>query len=192
MGYAYDAFFSYKRDDESDDWHRRVKEKLAFWLKLNLGTPVNIFFDTKEIRTGEEWRDVVRDALKTSKCIVCVWSPLYFQSQWCLSEWQTFSAREEISHRTLVMPASYFDGKTFPPNARKKQFSDFSKYASTLPRFWDTEFAVEFENTALKPFADDLANLIRGAPTYSDTFPIVEVKEDDVQPPGAIGRPADE
>ena len=30
MPYVYDAFFSYKRDRESDAWHEKVKAKLEF------------------------------------------------------------------------------------------------------------------------------------------------------------------
>ena len=50
MAYEYDAFFSYKRDHESDEWHERVKDKLIFWLKQELGRQdIRIFFDTEEI-----------------------------------------------------------------------------------------------------------------------------------------------
>jgi hypothetical protein len=48
MAYQFDAFFSYKRDPESDDWHERVKDKLTFWLKQYLGrSDVSIFFTAR-------------------------------------------------------------------------------------------------------------------------------------------------
>ena len=189
MQYQYDGFFSYKRDRESDDWHERVKNKLAFWLKQELQKQdVRLFFDREEIRTGMRWRQKLADALKQSKCIICLWSPLYFQSKWCISEWKTFVVREEQSHRQLVMPASYFDGATFPTAASATQFSDFSQFASTMPKFWDTEPAVKFEELLLRPFARDLAAIIRNAPAYDDGFPIVEAPDDEVQQEETIGR----
>jgi TIR domain len=191
MAYEYDAFFSYKRDRESDEWHERVKNKLIFWLKQELQRQdVRIFFDTEEIRTGARWRQKLADALKKSRCIVCVWSPLYFQSQWCISEWKTFIQREQQTQRDLVMPASYFDGETFPPDATAKQFLDFSTFASTMPKFWETELAVHFEEQLLKPFAHDLAAMVRSAPPYNDAFPIVEVPNHQVADAGTIERTA--
>jgi TIR domain len=93
MSYLYDAFFSYKRDTQSDFWHQMVKDKLAHWLRVELGQPeVKIFFDTEEIHTGDRWRQKIAHALTHSKCLVCVWSPYYFQSKYCVSEWLPHSA----------------------------------------------------------------------------------------------------
>lgn len=188
MSYEYDAFFSYKRDRESDEWHKTVKDKLIHWLKQDLNKPdVRIFFDTEDIRTGMRWKQKLAHALKRSRCIICVWSPLYFQSKWCVSEWKTFVDREQQTNCELVMPASYFDGHSFPAEATAKNFSDFSRFASTMPKFWQTELAVDFEEQLLKPFAADLAALIRNAPPY-DAFPIVEVPDGEVKGSGIIGR----
>jgi hypothetical protein len=57
LPYQYDVFFSYKRDPESDAWHQKVKDELAYWLKMELNRPkVNIFFDTEDIRSGQRWQ----------------------------------------------------------------------------------------------------------------------------------------
>jgi hypothetical protein len=192
MGYQYDAFFSYKRDRESDAWHKRVKDTLTYWLKLELGqVDVPIFFDTTEIRGGMQWSPTLTDALRRSKCLICFWSPLYFQSKWCVSEWLTFVERSERLHRPLILPASYFDGENFPPRARAVQFLDFSEFASTMPRFWDTEAAVRFEKERIQPFARDLAALIRQAPPFDESFPLIEAPDNQVLPEVTIGRIAD-
>ena len=71
MAYEYDVFFSYKRDPESDDWHEKVKARLEFWLKQELEKQdVRIFFDKEDIKTGDQWRERLSDALKQSRCIV--------------------------------------------------------------------------------------------------------------------------
>ncbi|WP_158219812.1 toll/interleukin-1 receptor domain-containing protein [Ideonella sp. A 288] len=192
MTYAYDAFFSYKRDRESDAWHRRVKDKIAYWLRLELArTDVRIFFDDEEIRTGSRFSAKIADSLRRSKCLVCVWSPLYFRSSWCLSEWQSFLQREVNYGAQLIIPASFHDGETFPDTAKAIQTLDFSEFASTMPRFWDTESAVRFEESRLRPFARDLAALIRAAPPYDEAFPVLIASEHDTQPELPIGRIAD-
>lgn len=189
MDYQYDAFFSYKRDPQSDIWHEAVKDKLAFWLRMELNQPdVRIFFDKEEIRTGVRWRQKISDALRHSKCLVCVWSPCYFQSKWCISEWWTFREREQIYQCDLVLPASYHDGDFFPCEAQDKQWADFSHYTSTVPSFWNSTLADEFERAYLKVFARDLAALIRGAPAYRDDFPIVEVMDNQIKGEDIIGR----
>ena len=192
MDYEYDVFFSYKRDAQSDGWHHAVMEKLKFWLKQELNKlDVPVFFDTEEIRTGVRWRSKLADALKSSKTMICVWSPLYFQSPWCVSEWKTFAERESRYDKELVVPASYHDGDCFPLEAKAKQMLDLSNYTSTAARFWETELAVEFDMKYLKRFAKDVAALVRKAPPFDPNFPLVEVPQKELSPPPVIARIAD-
>ncbi|MCC6200365.1 MAG: toll/interleukin-1 receptor domain-containing protein [Moraxellaceae bacterium] len=192
MSYKYDVFFSYKRNPESDAWHQKVMMILQFWLKQELHKPnLTVFFDQEDIHTGNRWQAKLGGALKTSKVIVCIWSPLYFQSKWCVSEWKTFSVREDSCQRELIMPASFIDGESFPAPARARAFADFSHYTSVLPTFWDTQLAVNFESEYLKKFAKDLASLVRQAPPFDPNFPVVEAADNEVLSEGVIGRIAD-
>jgi hypothetical protein len=193
MPYQYDVFFSYRRDPENNDWHKRVKDKLIHHLKFELNSEeVVAFFDTEEIKSGERWRKKIQLALQSSKCIVCIWSPRYFNSKWCVSEWLTFERRSETCGVDLICPARYHDGQHYPGTARDRQSPDFSGYTSTLPRFWDTERAVEFERNYLMPFARDLAGIITAAPQFNPNFPIVEAPDDVVAQDKHIGRVADD
>jgi hypothetical protein len=181
-GYQFDAFFSYKRDRHSDRWHENVKDKLAFWLRQELNREdVRIFFDTEGVRTGMRWSERLSEALRRSKCLICIWSPLYFRSQWCVSEWMTFVERSRLCNSRLVMPAAYFDGQNFPADARSIAHLDFSEYTSTMPRFWNTKSAVRFEKECIKPFASDIAEIIRRAPPYDDAFPVHWAVESAIQ-----------
>jgi hypothetical protein len=192
MSYQYDAYFSYKRDPESNTWHQRVKDTLLHWLRNDLDQPhVAIFFDTEDIRTGQRWQAKLRTALKSSKCAVCVWSPLYFRSKWCVSEWTTFEQRGQRLGMDLVIPARYHDGEHYPRPARNRQSVDFSDYASTMPRFWDTERAVDFERSLLRPFARDLAAIIRSAPPFDPEFPLVEAEDELIVQDARITRVGD-
>ena len=96
-----------------------------------------------------------------------------------------------MTQRELVMPASFFDGETFPPRALERQFLKFNDFTSTMPSFWTTALADMFERERLKPFAHDLANLIRNAPGYDDAFPVEEALDEQVEDEKTIERPAD-
>jgi TIR domain len=192
VSYQYDAFFSYKRDPESDEWHLRVRDKLAYWLKLDLNQTPRIFLDTEDIRTGQRWHNKLEAALRTSKCIVCIWSPLYFKSKWCVSEWTTFERRGQALGLDLVIPARYYDGEHYPSLAKQRQSPDFSDYTSTMPQFWKTEYAVEFERKLIQPFARDLAASIRLAPRFDPNFPIVEADDSLILKDTRIDRISDD
>ena len=194
MGYEYEAFFSYRRDKESDEWHHKVKEKIRFWLMKELGDKnVEIFFDSEQIKTGDRWQEKIADGLKRSKCFIGIWSPDYFKSRWCLSEWRSFIEREKKfkKRKSLIVPARYHDGSCFPTEALDFELADFRDYTSTMTFFWNTEDGYLFEKERLKEFAKNLAGKIRKAPEYSDEFPILIVDEGDVADQSTIGRVAD-
>lgn len=193
MSYEYDVFFSYKRDPESDGWHQRLKDKIAFWLKKeNYGEAARIFFDTEDIRTGQRWKQKLADALKKSKCIVCIWSPDYFKSKYCLSEWTTFEKRGSLLKMDLVVSAHFCDGENFPPAAKDRQSMNFEKYASTIPVFWETARADEFEQKHIRPFAKDIAAILNAQPPFQPDFPLDEAAEELLLPEAiTIGRISD-
>jgi len=92
-----------------------------------------IFVDLK-IETGSAWPDELRHALKTSRCILAVWSPEYFRSEWCLAEWHTFREREKVANmisnsnsRGLIYPVKFADGDHFPQAAKDVQQRDLTK-----------------------------------------------------------------
>jgi hypothetical protein len=80
--------------------------------------------------------------------------------------------------RDLVGPARYHDGDYYPSVAKERQAPDFSHYASTIPSFWDSQLAVEFEMRCLRPFAQDIAAIIRFAPEFQPDFPLVTAPDD--------------
>ncbi len=179
MPYAFDIFFSYKRNRLTRAWHEEVKERVCFYVRNELSlseNEFNVFFDTETIEAGDIFGDDIRDALKRSKCLVAIWSPDYFTSNWCLSEFHSFIERQKTRTNKLIIPASYHDGEHFPDLAKQIQFKNFNSYASTISAFWNTAAAVEFDKE-LKIFSKDIASKIRNAPNFDDNFPIVEVTE---------------
>lgn len=174
--YRYDVFFSYKRQDPTLPWMREVVAKLRFWLTEDLNRAAEVFVDESSIPIGKRWPDELKQAVKDSRCIVCVWSPSYFQSDWCVSEWQSFVAREklrDVEPRRLIAPLKFHDGEHFPQEAKETEWEDVAKYAITVPAFWGSPRAIEYEEK-LKSFANSVADMVRGAPHFRADWPIVE------------------
>ena len=176
-GYEFDVFFSYKRHALSIDWTRRVSTLFKFYLSHELNVPeARVFVDEESIELGEPWPEALQRALRRSKCLVCIWSPLYFQSDWCCSEWRSFQAREKMlaegETARLIAPLKFHDGEHFPQEAQSVQWTDVSKYNSTLSAFWSSARALELEDI-LKSFSADVAQMVRNAPAFRDNWPVV-------------------
>ena len=169
LDYEYDVFFSYKRHDLTLNWTREVSQRLKLWLTEELGgTQAEVFVDESCIEIGDKWPDSIKHALKHSRCMVCVWSPSYFQSTWCVSEWKSFLEREkmvEIAPHGLIAPLRFHDGEHFPTEARHVQSEDVALYAATVPAFWSSAKAIDLE-TKLKSFASAVAKIIQIAPPF--------------------------
>lgn len=179
MSYKYEIFFSYKRDDESNAWHETLKNKIVHWVREDVDIDeVRVFFDKEEIRAGHRWKQRISQALRDSKCLVAIWSPQYFRSPYCVAEWLSFHERSRRTNKLLIAPASRCDGTNFPSDAREFQIASFNDYALTVPSFWETIRAVEFEERLIKPFASDIASMIKDAPDHSIDFPIVDCEGD--------------
>ena len=192
MDYTYDVFISYKRQPLSDPWALGLVQQLEHWLSHELHYKANIFMDQEDINSGAKWRRKISDSLKKSRCLVGIWSPLYFESKWCVAEWESFIQRCERFDAELIVPARYFDGEHYPKLARDVQGPDFSDYTSNSPQFWRSEKFLEFE-PKLKKFASDVAKAVGSAPPYSDDFPLVEDPDNSLMiPRGKIGRPGDD
>lgn len=174
--YLYDVFLSYKRHELTLGWTRIVLPRLQFWLSQELGgREARIFVDETCIEVGEQWPIALQHALRHSRCMVGVWLPSYFQSAWCVSEWRSFRTREEMlgpGASPLIAPMRFHDGEHFPQEARETQWLDVAPYACTLPGFWNTTKAMEFEDN-LKVFAGRVATMVNTAPAFRPDWPLV-------------------
>lgn len=174
--YTYDVFFSYKRNVLTLPWTREVFSRLNLWLSEELDRKAEIFQDEASIEIGEVWPERLRNALKSSRCMVGIWSPSYFQSSWCVSEWRSFLERErivELRPYRLIAPLKFHDGEHFPEEARRVQWEDVAQYAFTVRAFWDSPKAMELEER-LKSFARSVAGIVNEAPPFRPDWPIVE------------------
>ncbi len=185
--YQYDVFISYKRDDLFQKWISTVVKHLGYWLAQELGVrEVKIFVDQECLEVGDLWPESLKSALKSSRCMVGIWSPSYFQSEWCMTEWESFLGREKLVNmgfHGLIAPVRFHDGEHFPPRAKQVQWLDFAPYTCPLDVFWSTPLAVEF-TSKIQELAKSVAAIIRRAPAYQHDWPIVQGTP---LPPPAVG-----
>lgn len=204
MPYTHDIFISYKRDQFKDSWLNEsfvpmfmyyVHEQIA----ATCGRPTQgIFFDqtavsndqrrldAKGLEPGDDWRNALRRAIKTSRCVVCLWSPLYFYSEWCKVEWSSFHQRALNTGRRLVVPMSVHDGLSFPDAAQALQAPDFSSFVRIGDGFKKTEAYQVFQER-MQAFAITVAECVHNAPEFDD-FPLAEAgpAPASVEPPGGL------
>jgi hypothetical protein len=186
MPYQYDIFLSYRRSPLRSEWLTEHFVPL-FWdivreeIAAETGrAPAGIFFDQSDlseetrkfdqygIEPGENWRNKLRGAIKSSRCMVALWSPLYFHSEWCLIEWKSFAERHRSSeHPDLLVPISVHDGDRFPSDAQAAQYIKFGDFVFVGPGYKKTEDYIEFQKQ-LRNLATRVARVVAGAPPWED------------------------
>lgn len=188
MAYQYDVFISYKNHHVTNPWVTKFEEKLRYWLTQELGgNEPEIFFDKESIETGSVWPKRLKDSVKASKCLLCIWTPEYFRSKWCLSEWLSFEERIiylENTPQPIILPICFHDGEHYPEQAKQRQSFDVRNYSNTNNAFWETQKAIELEDR-IKDLCRELAVAIRAVPDYNENFPIIVIDDENPNPPQA-------
>jgi hypothetical protein len=172
--YKHDAFLSYLRERPCGPW---VKDHFLPYFSHQLGNALNreanVFFDQVGIHAGQKWPASLMQALVYSRCLVAVWSPLYFHSEWCQNEAAIFRHRElKLGLGTILKPDGLIvglkvnDGKHFPSYAKFTQRSDFQGYYVEGPGFFQTPLHAEMQ-IKIREFSEDVARIIELAPPWS-------------------------
>jgi TIR domain len=177
--YTWDVFVSYKHEPPGrrliTPWIKNVVDRVDFWLTQAVGgRPTRMFFDDRSMRVGERWPDKLRMALGRSRCLLPIWSPEYFWSDWCMAEWKSFLAREELfpqRRAPLIVPVKFHASTCFPREAQEVETLDLSDHAGTTAAFWTSARADELDQK-LQQFALDLARAVAYAPPYQPDWPI--------------------
>ncbi len=176
--YVYDIFLSYRRKPPVGDWVRNhFYPLIEKWLPLCMPYEPKIFIDLKQIETGAAWPLTLKNALKTSRCLMPVWSEDYFRSTWCMAEWKTFVARERLlevqedQDERLIYPVRFFGGDYFPEEAKRTQQRDLSRWNNSSLAFADTEGFVELE-TEIQSVVVELRDMIQKTPHWRD-WPVI-------------------
>lgn len=96
----YELFVSYAHRDNQGQFAGKVAA-LVDLIKTRyeeiVGKPLEVFFDEREITTGEDWRNLIYTGLVESRMMLAVISPNYFASRFCRLEWSEYT-RTELEH----------------------------------------------------------------------------------------------
>jgi TIR domain len=191
--YKYKALFSYKRHPLTDEWHGELMVRIQFWLSQELGVQdAPIFFDSRSIGNGLAFDKVISDALKQSTVIISVMSPLYFTSAHCRAEIGTFIEREDHlgqNRGSLISCARFHDGASYPIPFSKMQAEDFAEFANPASAFWNSPAGVAFQ-PRIRAFAGAIAEKIKAAPDWDNSFPDPPFDPNGGPLPERIKRPA--
>ena len=136
QGYKHDIFISYRREGSAFVWAIEhfiplLKDRLRYSIPSDYNATV--FIDS-DIRIGNSWSVELADALRASRCLLSIWSPDYFRSNWCVAELYTMLKREEAlglrQHNNssgLIYPVVFKGVKGIPKNYKDIiQYKDLS------------------------------------------------------------------
>jgi hypothetical protein len=173
MPYLHDVFISYSRRFPFGQWVEELF--IPFfepYLQAALNRSANVFYDREGILSGDAWPMKLKHGLAHSRCLVAIWSPLYFQSEWCKYECIVMLYRErELGFRTLnnpaglILPVKVHDGDSYPPYARSVQCENWIQYAKVGEGFRKTEQFAEFQEKMSK-WTETVARTIDLAPEW--------------------------
>jgi hypothetical protein len=196
MAYQHDVFLSYLHVRPSGTWvHEHFLPYFTFQLGNALNQSAEIFVDRTGIHLGQKWPIRLKQALAHSRCLVGIWTPLYFQSEWCQNECAIIRHREEqlgygrgANSEGLLVGVKVNDGNYFPTFAKNSQFDDFEPYFFDGRGFARTELYVEFQRKVAK-FAEGVARVIRKAPPWSAEWETPAWTDDVIEGVAAPAKP---
>jgi hypothetical protein len=179
--YQYDVFLSYRR---ANDWPRFVENhflpKFRHWLDATLGRTSSVFFDVRDIETGESWPYRLANALAHSKVMVCLWSKEYFCSEWCAAELTQMLARRKsltgpLGPPPLVLAVVIHDSETVDPSLADIQRFPLQNYSN--PWIAEGSLVAERLSMEIEKLARDAADALAQAPEYDSTWPDLITEE---------------
>jgi FxsC-like protein len=103
-------FLSYAKLDAANDPYRCISrfyedlDKDVRKLKVIKEGEAG-FFDRKGLQQGSNWPTALVDALSTCRVLICVYSPAFFESDYCGREWQIFNSRFSQASKDSVAEA---------------------------------------------------------------------------------------
>ena len=178
MGYEHEIFLSYPRKARIfEQWVlTRFKPFLEDYLGSELGYMPRVFVDQINIVPGESWPDRLRFALARSRCLVAIFTPLYFSSEWCCREFAAMRHRGQRLGLTsadnptgLAIPVNLWDGDSFPSCVGDLHHLDCRPYMFVGKCFEDSDLFLEFQQK-LQGWIPKVAGLVRNTPDWSQQW----------------------
>lgn len=140
MPFEHDVFISYPHLSNQDDqyghngWVAKFHNRLKARLDEMLGREARIWRDNK-LPYGAVFGEAISKRLRESKVLLCILSPAYVQSEWCLRELHEFiSAAPQngglsVNDQSRVITAvkTYLPSNQHPPDLKDSLYCEFYK-----------------------------------------------------------------
>ncbi|MBP5186627.1 MAG: TIR domain-containing protein [Clostridiales bacterium] len=108
--FRYDAFISYRHCSPDSEIAEHLQKKLeSFRLPKDIAEktrktrPLRVFRDETELSVADDLSEAITSALWDSKYLICVCSPEYLKSVWCMKEIEAFLRFNDRKHILLVL-----------------------------------------------------------------------------------------
>lgn len=148
-GYENDIFISYSHIDNDPviqgkpGWVDFFQDLLRKRVRVRLGAEIEIFRDPQLRRFGKFSKQLV-EKISTSAVFICVLSPRYVQSDWCLHELSQFN-RLAGSDRIIKVVKTAYEAPSSDPELE----SLFEEIFEQIQDVLDTKFYKKDEQTRL-------------------------------------------
>jgi hypothetical protein len=171
--FEYDVFVSYAQAIATTetplirDWSRfvagHVQELLATALNAEGPGKVQVFFDDRELSSGQPLTQKLREKAQHSALLLVLMSPLYPTRSWCLDELEWFFEQAAGDGRGLdhctVLRIQPLDDKAWPNRLRDDRdkpvtYIDLADAETELPAYLDNLTAPALKEALRKPFIE--------------------------------------
>jgi len=167
--YVYDLFVSYPKGRLSFDMIRELIENLRIEM-VQLVDNFQIFLDASELLMGDALDKPTQEALKRSKLLLALTTPVYFSRVNSLLEWKTFDQRSQITGVNLTIPVALRGAQMIPSWFQDYQYIDFSEFSLVTIK------SGEYRKN-MKIVADQIYGLLRNVPHFNVEWPLASVED---------------
>jgi WD40 repeat protein len=124
---SYARFDNEQYDGQISDFRRLLSAE----VKAQTGQEFEIFEDREHISWGQNWQEVIDQALDTVALLLVIITPGYFRSEACRAEVTRFSQRErDLGRSDLILPVYYITAKEIEDPAARRADEVASMLAS--------------------------------------------------------------
>ena len=158
------VFFSYTHADDNNTsglvaaMHKEIQKAVD---RKSAGQ-IDVFFDQENIKTGDDWENVLRDHLKKADILIPLLTPNYFSRPWCRIELDHFIKKDLDDDIARIFPILLIEP---PANMAKQRQQSDELYAAIDNKQYSnwTQFETEKAGDLSKEFnvaIDDFATRI--------------------------------
>lgn len=133
------------------------------------------FFDGTGIEPGESWPDSLGQSLSTCHVMICLYSPAYFDSEYCGKEWEVFRSRVRAKYKDnppLILPIMFYPPEDVMP--LPEAVADIQYINDDFPEVYRNEGLryLMVRDTQKDNYQDFLDACVRYLLTAGDKYPL--------------------